>query len=342
MIEQPAEHVVEVSEVSHRATTFTDFTYYTGGLVSTPVADGEFGLGPFQGAEDLQFALFPSEGALTDVIGSLGLRAVGTNRSIHDGAGPSMEIWIPRTSIHEENGADTWAAISNQAQLSKNGEYAALARYVAVSMLAAGIRLRDVAKCHHEQLKWALMANHSAAAGFTNVQLLDLYVAFHSLVSELCTARDHLARIAALHIGAKESVDNMARLEEWLKKGANSHHMAEPMTKLLIATWGAKETPGWLRKLGDIRNQMVHRQPLAANPDAAMLRLRETITPTLGIVKTIRLAPSPSNDKDLSSIPDPFETLLELSDQMQQLATDAGKLARYKPILLTFKSKSSQ
>ncbi|RUL65789.1 hypothetical protein EKH79_03495 [Dyella dinghuensis] len=338
-MESQQNHAVDVSDVSHGAAAYRSVTYCTGGLISFPLDGGKFGLAPVWNDGKVEHTVLPSNHALAEATKNLGVQTVGTNQIIDDGIA-STEIWRPRDSLMTNglSGADTWAAISTGAHLDKNDTYADAARYVSVSMQAAGVRLRDVAKCHHAQLIEALLRKKEVTVGFKNVPLLDLYVAFHSLASELCSARDHLVRIAALHVGAKESLDDMIRLEAWLKKEANQHHAAEPLTKLLTSAWGTKELPQWLRKLSDVRNQMVHRQPLAANPAAAMLRLREATAPLVGTIKTIRLAPAPHDEKYLSLTPDPFETLLGYSERVQQLVIEASKLAHYRPTLMAFKS----
>lgn len=264
---------------------------------------------------------------------------MGSNQVSEGNGATPTEFWRPSFAPPAGRlyGADSWGAISHQAHLRGDTEYEEAARYLSVSIQAAGIRLRDVAKAHHDQLRWALQDDRQPGTSFSNVALFDLYLDFHSLATELCAARDHLARVAAMTVGAKESVDSMARLDDWLSKSINSDSAKDPLTALLLVAWGSKENPSWLRKLGDMRNQMVHKQPMAANPEAAMLRLMEVNT-TAGPISTIRLAPSRASGLDINGSPDPFVTLLELYNQLERLTRAASDVARYQPELLKIRA----
>ena len=198
--------------------------------------------------------------------------------------------------------------------------------------MPASIRLRDVARGHHRQLGWALMEGRSPNRSFSNLALTDLYLAFHSLATELCAARDYLAQIAGLHCGAKRSLDSMAWFYEWLIRPANAGKGADPLTVLLTDAWGPKDVPGWLRELGEVRNQLVHRQPMSANPDTAALALIQHATPS-GALFTIRLAPKICKGVDLQALMDPFRKLLDLYNAFEQLAVKASAVARYKAVL---------
>lgn len=327
-----AKHDIEVTNVKHGTTFYSEISYFTGGLIGMALQGGSYGLMPIARGVELIAILDLSWQRLNEITDQCGSRFVGSNQVLETNVGPRNEIWKPSSALPADrlHGAESWSAISLQARIKGDREYEDAARYVSVSIQAAGIRLRDVAKGHHDQLRWALEEGMRPGSGFTNIALFDLYLDFHSLATELCAARDHLARVAAITVGAKDSIDSMARLEDWLRKPVNADLAKDPLTALLLIAWGSKESPSWLQTLGDIRNQMVHKQPMAANPEAAVLRLVEVNT-TVGPISTIRLAPLGTTDLNLVGAPDPFVTLLNLYNHMEQLVKSASGLARYPP-----------
>ncbi|HET6553294.1 MAG TPA: hypothetical protein VFG49_07120 [Dyella sp.] len=152
-----------------------------------------------------------------------------------------------------------------------------------------------------------------------------LHLAFHSLAGELYSARDHLAHIAGVGCGAPDKVDGMGRLEEWLAKPANAGAAGDPLVALLSANMATKESPGWLRVLGEFRNTVMHRQPMGANPEAGALWLEESMT-RVGSVRTIRLVPMNAKTPG----PDPFVELVDLYRQFEMLAIEATNRVPYK------------
>lgn len=319
--------VIEATDINIGTVRMTETCYFTGGLTAQPLDDGTLFLAPV-GINEQGFVAhvdtWPEILSLTQLCGCT---LVGVNQSFQGGGPAPQETWRPdvRPSEQQLHAADSWGAISHQAIAHKDIAYAAVARYVSVSVHAAGVRLRDVARAHHDQLRWAFQSGKRPGLRFSNTAMTDLYLAFHSLASELCSARDHLARIAAMHCGAKESVDSMARFDDWALKSMNiGTAAAQPLSALLMSAWGTAGAPGWLRTMGEVRNEMIHRQPMAANPDTSFLALSEIATPA-GPILTIRLASAASSDNS----PDPFATLFGLYSQFELLAIKASALARY-------------
>ncbi|SEE72965.1 hypothetical protein [Pseudomonas migulae] len=329
--------MIEVKNVSYGNASSSQILYFTGGLAVFQLPDGEYALGPVPTANALPFYKFKTLEELTNVAKLAGALRVGTNETIQMQS-TEIAFWRP-DNTSPKNGlnsaADRWSGISYSAHLKNDESYQIIGRYISVSMQAAGIRLRDIALLHHDQLIMALEQPSRVGMGFSNIQMLDLYLAFHSLATELCSARDYLARLAAMHIRAKDSVDNMPRLEDWLKKAAHKDQIKEPLAQLMMNAWGSNESPGFLRTLGDLRNKMVHRQPMSANPESAMLKTKETAT-DFGPILTIRLAPKQSEESGINATPDPFEAILQLSQQMEKLSTQAADLAKYEPEIISF------
>jgi hypothetical protein len=211
------------------------------------------------------------------------------------------------------------------ARVGGDQRFSNLARYVSVSVHAAGVRLRDLANAHHEQLRWALIEGKKPGLRFSNTAMADLHLAFHSLAGELYSARDHLAHIAAIGCAAPEKVDGMGRLEEWLAKPVNATAARNPLVALLFANMGTKNTPGWLRILGELRNTIMHRQPMGANLAAGGLCVAESMART-GPVRAIRLVPMNAAIQGT----DPFVELVELYKQFETLAIEATTRVPYR------------
>lgn len=313
----------------------TEEVHFSGGLRGLPTNRG--------------WALFPvSEDAGSDALvfrtprshfkfatEECGLLLVGT--CIHyrmGGNSPPMDVWEPgqRDPSNGLHAADSWSAIAHQAELNGDSEYANSASYVSVCLKVAGLRLRDLSNKYNAQLKWALGSRKALGTWFSNAALLDLYADCHSLVSELSSARDHLARIAAIHVGAPDRIDSLARLEEWTNKLSNHSHATSPLVHGLLSASGTKENPNWLRRLGEIRNEMLHQLPMAANQRVSALTLQESLT-TQGPIRTIRLGDPSSNTPLVNQAPDPLVELSQLSTNLEHVCRASWKAAKYPALL---------
>lgn len=305
----------------------TETPYFTGGLFAQPVEGGHLALVPTGANERGLTGYIASWSDILKLTELSDSALVGVNQKFEGEGYAPDEVWQPSTNRSNRGfqAAEAWGAISYQAHCNNDATYAAVARYLSITIHAAGFRLRDVARTHHSQLGWALLEKRKPGSRFSNVAMTDLYLAFHSLASELCSARDHLAKIAIIQCNAKSSIDGMARFEDWLTKPINMDAASEPLTALLLSVYGTKTEPGWLRTMGDVRNEMVHRQPMAANPKTAFLLFSEKTTPA-GPVYTIRLTSVEKGEKTV----DPFQTLLDLYKNFESLAISASTLAKYK------------
>lgn len=334
---------VEVTDLKIGKSYSTEEVHFSGGLRGLPTNQGWI-LYPVSGDPDSDALLFKSpQSHFEFTTQECDLSFIGT--CIHyqiDANSPPMDVWEPgkRDEANGLNAADSWGAVAHQAELSGEHEYADCASYVSVCLKVAGLRLRDVSNRYHEQLKWALRKNTVSGSWFANAALLDLYADFHSLVSELSSARDHLAKLAAIHVAAPDRVDGLARLEDWLERPTNNQHLSYPLIRLLIEASGTKEHPGWLRRLGDIRNEMLHRVPMSANKSVSGLVL-EDIHSSQGLIKSIRLA-EPLHQNPLEQQgQDPLVELSQLSTKLEHLSRAAWKYAKFPALLPEFTSKSA-
>ncbi|MDV2453709.1 hypothetical protein [Xanthomonas hortorum] len=255
-----------------------------------------------------------------------------------------MEVWEygSRDSASQLSAADSWAAISFRAGEVKDKEYSASAQFISRHLRASSARLKDISDGYHEQLRWALEDNVKVGEWFSNAPLLNIHSNFHSLATELCSARDHLARVAAIHVGAGDNIDNLARLEGWLKKSSNLESRKNPLVSLLLTELGTESSPGWLRQLGLMRNKMIHKIPMGGGGEYSSLTLDEVNT-IYGPIKTIRLGQSPSSPGDVNGKDDPLIEIGAICMKLENLCRASWKLAKYpaKPLTLFNSEKKS-
>ena len=318
---------IEVSHITMGTVVQTETCYFTGGLYAHPLNDGHLLLAPV-GVDDKELIGYRlTWPAVLEAANEAGCVMAGVNQKHDTGKPTRSEVWRPDVppSGQQLHAGDSWAGLWHVARIGGDQQFADLARYVSVSVHAAGVRLRDLADAHHEQLRWALIEGKKPGTRFSNTAMADLHLAFHSLAGELYSARDYLAHIAAVGCCAHEKIDGMGRLEEWLAKSANTAARDNPLVALLFANMGTKDAPGWLRILGDFRNTVMHRQPMRANPATGGLSVAETIT-RAGPIRTISLVPM--NNAALG--PDPFIEIVGLYKRFEALAIEAAARVPYR------------
>lgn len=326
---------IQVTNLQVGETYATEEVYFSGGLRGFPTTRG-WALYPVSDDPNSDAIVFQSsEAHLRFATQECGLQFVGRCvRYQNDASSPPMDVWEPgnRDATTNLNAADSWGAVGYQANSVGDIGYANCATFLSVSLKLAGLRLRDVSRRYHDQLIWALRAGEKPGTWFSNAALLELYADFHSLVSELASARDYLSKIAAIHAGAPENIDSFARLGEWISRPVNSDHINQPMVSLILSAAGAKENPSWLRRLGEIRNEMLHTLPMGANETVSALTLQESDT-SMGAIKAIRLAEPQSTMPLAAQRLDPLIELSQISTNMEHLCRMGWKLAKHPALL---------
>lgn len=332
----------EVTDIEIGTSSATEEVHFSGGLRGFPTDHG-WALFPISDNPDSNALVFQSpQSHHRFATQECGLHLIGTSIRYELGNNsPPMNVWEPRRRDPSSglNAADSWGAIAHQASSEGDNEYANFASYVSVCLKVSGLRLRDISNKYHDQLKWALGDKNKAGTWFSNHALLDLYADFHSLVSEMSSARDHLAKIAAIHVGAHDRIDSLARLEDWIARPKNSANVNQPFIRLLTSVLGAKDGHDWLRRLGEVRNEMLHRIPMGANKSVSGLTLQE-INTSQGIIKSIRLAEPLSKTPLSRQGPDPLTELSQISSNLEHLCRAACRLAKYPIVLPQFKRKT--
>src|SRR5665213_408043 len=186
-------------------------------------------------------------------------------------------VWTPLDGPHDGRlqPADQWSAISGNADKAGDKRYAAFAAHIAFSLRAAGIRLRDASDHYHHQLRAAIADKRKPGGRFSNIPMRDLQLAFHSVLSELASARDYLAAALANRIGAPEKIDAMNRFADWLSAPSRAHLRSEPVVATMLQAYDSGTKDPWLHELTQYRNLFLHQQPLGSSGAAPWLRYDE-------------------------------------------------------------------
>lgn len=186
-------------------------------------------------------------------------------------------VWTPLDagSNGKPQPVDAWNAIAHNAEVAGNHNYAALARHIAYSMNAAGIRLRDASDDYHSQLIAAIHDKRVSGMRFANIPMQDIHLAFHSVLSELASARDYLATALARTLGAPDRIDAMNRFADWLQKPSQANAKQDPVIAAMLEAYDPKSTAPWLYELTEYRNTFLHRQPIGSQAGARFLQYNE-------------------------------------------------------------------
>ncbi|WP_454824826.1 hypothetical protein [Paraburkholderia xenovorans] len=317
----------------------TDEIHFTGGIRGHR-AGGGWNIGPILNEGKLKHFGPVPDAQIRQVANDLGVTLLGINEIVFDDPNLPSHIWHTMLS-QRSNGfsaADAWSAISSQARIVKDHDYADLARNVSASLRAADIRLRDASDEYHRQLVAGLVRGAVAERRFANIALSDLHLAFHSLLAEMGAARDYLSAIVGRHVNAPKKTDSLARLINWVEKDANFHLSNHPLLSPLFAGWSESEPNRWLFDLGEYRNTFLHREPFGVNgiERGVAIFVAET---RFGFVHTLKL--------DIPIRPDANEKVealnrfVQLYGHLLMLAKQIGDNAKYSSTPISFVARQS-
>lgn len=247
-------------------------------------------------------------------------------------------VWTPLHGPHRGGlqPADLWRAIARNAENAGDTPYATLARHIAYSLTAAGIRLRDASDCYHAQLMAAIHSSTKSGSRFANIPMQDLELAFHSVLSELASARDYLAALIAAKLGAPAKVDAMNRFSEWASAQDRAHLAAGPVASAMLNAYDADSADPWLHRLTKYRNLYTHRQPLGSGDSPSQL-VYETVEHAGFVFPRITMPLAPSDP--MAQGQDALTHFLQLYRKMTQLIELAANHAPYDTTLLNFTVK---
>lgn len=199
------------------------------------------------------------------------LRIIGTDQISGIGGPLPARIWTPQYGQNASamSAADQWGAIAIAASRSNDDATADSARKIEVTLNAAGIRIRDASDCLHAQLHAAIIEERKPGQRFKNIPLLDLFLAFHSLMSEMASARDYIAQFAARKLGAPKKIDSLNFFEGWAVGSTGA--TTDPLAAALLGSREAGADNAWLAELTEYRNIFLHRMPIAAMKNVSLV-----------------------------------------------------------------------
>lgn len=238
--------------------------HLTGGLRAPEQGDRQWSLGPvLDGRTVRQLMPMPIQ-HVAAVAAGIGGTLFGGDQMIGMETPLLSRIWTPLDDLDsgEPQPADKWRAIATNAADAGAAAYAELAGHIAFSLTAAGIRLRDASDHHRDQLVAALAEGRSSGKRFTNTPVSDLQLAFHSVLSELASARDYIAKMLATALGAPARIEAFSRLKDWLDAPSRAHLRATPIVSEMLAAYDPGSPDPWLYELTEYRNLFLHRQPI--------------------------------------------------------------------------------
>lgn len=320
---------VEHPEIGIDRTTFSRGTvqataslHLTGGLQALMIGDG-WSIRPIATEKGLgAFRAFPRN-EIDRFAALAGLRVIGGDQvSGADGPLPTR-FWTPQYGpVGQFSPADQWASIATAAARSEDHRVAEISRKIAVSLTAAGIHVRDASDAYHAQLVDALLAKKVVGSRFANTALLNLFLDFHSLLSEMASARDYIAEYAGHKLGAPTRVDALNRFEDWVTAESRRDKAADPLAVALVGSRETGATNAWLRELSEYRNLVLHKTPLAAMSNTTRLTLVERRVEEIGVQLIEVEIPDIANDGATCEALTKFVSLHERLLELAGLAAD--------------------
>ncbi|MGV9008069.1 hypothetical protein [Brevundimonas sp.] len=304
-----------------------DILHFTGGIRGRRV-EGGWGIGPM-GPNGALGSLAPvSEGDVGAAASALGIKVFGADEELLCDPYLRTRIWRPFVGLPHYLGlpTETWASIGHHALEASDELYANLARNVAECLRASDVRLRDLSDEYESQLLSALHSQTEAGVRFDNLPLKDLFLAIHSLVAEMGAARDYLASIVGLHLGAPAKCDSLARLKAWLDADARQVERVAPMAAALLEGVSGESGDPWLNRLTAYRNLFLHRGPMGTSGIEDGPHLVEFIG-AYGLIRTFRV-PLPRNVA-VEVERDALEEFADLHRALFHLASHLASMARY-------------
>lgn len=283
----PVPPSIPITNLKVGTTAVRDELHFTGGLRALRV-EGGWAIGPVLRDGHLQFAGTFGEEEIAGVGRSVGALLFGADEiSGTDPVLPSR-IWKPLLGppMLKHAASDTWGMIASSARMANDAGYARLASNLSVSLRAAGLQLRNASDEYYKQLQSALASGQLVARRFSNVPMIDLHLAFHSVAAEMASARDYLAQVAARRVKAPDYIDALSRLEGWLKKSANAAALNDDLIVRLLAASDTKASDPWLADISEYRNLFLHRDHIGAMAKWLCLHERET---AFGLVRIIEM-----------------------------------------------------
>lgn len=332
---------IPVNKIEYGSALRREFLHMTGGLRATR-SDGGWLIGPLRSPKGAQRFGPVRDELIGSICKELGVIVFGADEITEKERRLPTRVWTPLLGVPllRHQPADTWALIARAARLKNDIDYAKIAANISFSLRAAGMRLRDASDEYHRQLLAALERGQPGSLRFKNVAMLDLHLAFHSLLAELASTRDYLATFAARRIGAPNRIDALNRLIDWLEKSDDSIK-SDPIALALDRAYNTEGEDPWLFDLSEYRNLFLHREPIGTNEHAQWLTTKEHAN-VHGVALLIEML-VPASSKSTTTC-EALVRFIELHAKMCRLADFVASFSLYKaePIQIEVNRKEAR
>jgi hypothetical protein len=312
-----------ITGLTRSQATVTDELHFTGGLRALRFGGG-WQIGPLLREGALGAATGIPEAEIGGLGNAMGVRLFGADEiTAHDPNLPAR-IWTPLLGppLLAHSASDTWGMIKSSARIAGDGAYAGLASNLTVSLRAAGLQLRNASDEYHKQLMAALDSGRGVGVRFKNLPMIDLHLAFHSVLAEMASARDYLAQVAARRVDAPSRIDALNRLKDWADKPANSAARDDVLMLRLFEAANDTTSDPWLSDITEYRNLFLHREHIGATAEWLVVEERES---PAGTVRTIRM--EINTRPGAASKCDALDRFVDLYGRLCRLADFAATLA---------------
>jgi len=278
----PKGAAVEAKELRHGLVSQISQLHITGGLRATMGPEGWM-LGPLM-VEGGTGSLQPLPLHLVrNVVDRLGQRIIGGDNIVLPDDPLPARMWTPIGKTGVVLAAPLmWGSIASAARKAGDNHFARLARHIAFTAQAAGIRLRDASDQYHGQLYQATKESTPVGHRYSNLQAFDLHLAFHSLAAEMGSARDYLAAAFSERLGLSK-IDSLSKLAYMKGLKERPDVMDHPILGVMLRASNQSDLDPWLFHLAEYRNKFLHREPLIGSADGAMLELKHCETDSIKV-----------------------------------------------------------
>lgn len=314
-------------------------SYLSGGLCAATHKGGCLMLRPTVSGGALLFNRVTDLKGYYAAIRSHGFDLIGTERVSDPDGLLAMGDWYPfdpgrqRTALAVDQ---LWSQIGNTCRQAGDTSAADLARSITFSLRASALRLRDCAKEYHWQNSNAVVQKQRPGGRFSNIKSFDLDIALHSLLVEMGSARDYLAHfISRQMLKERSPVDAMVALHERAKRGKLPS--ASPHSVLIdevLKICDEEHSEGWMARLGEFRNIIVHRSPISSLAERHFL-IADTVSVGDHALYQIRFPiPSDPFNTSASEQVDALNHFLDLHRRLRAFAQLVAEASGIKPTML--------
>jgi hypothetical protein len=333
MTETPATPI-PITGLTRSRTHVTEELHFTGGMRAKKVGNN-WQIGPVLRDGRVGAINGVSEGEIRGLGVAMGLTLFGGDEIVDVDPGLPARIWTPLLGLplltHQPS--DTWGMITAACRAAGDDDYARLARSLSVSLRAAGLQMRNASDEYHRQLLSALARGQKVGTRFANIPMMNLHLAFHSVVIDMASARDYLAQVAARRVGAPSGIDALNRLKQWVEKPVNAAAQNDALVARLLEASDLTKPDPWLADITEYRNLFLHREHMGANETANRLAVEERESP-VGPVRIIAMAINVR--PGIGATCDALRRFVDLNGRLCRLADFAATLAPYPATPPTF------